>query len=83
MSSDEAWDRFNAAIRARQFSDEQLAMLREARIEEGSDLLNLESGAATVTPRHVGAPAIPMIESGAALLDESTLAQVRNLLGDH
>lgn len=80
MSSDEAWDRFNAAIRARQFSDEQLAMLREARIEDGSDLQNLESLAATGSPRHVGARATSMIEVGPALLDEGTLAQVRALL---
>ncbi len=53
MSSEEAQQRLIAALMARVFSDEQLTLLRDARIEEAPDPLALARVVETLTPRQV------------------------------
>lgn len=54
MGGAEARDRFVASLMARLFSDEQLRILRDARIEYGDGPHALESAAEAVTAQQVG-----------------------------
>jgi hypothetical protein len=81
MSSAEARDRFVAALMARLFSDEQLRILRDARIEYGDGLHALESAAEAVTAQQVGESITLMLEANPSLLNEETLTELRRILG--
>jgi len=61
MSSEEARERFAAAVAARLFSDEQLRLLLDARIEDEADFL--EARVDTLTPRQVGDRIAAMLEA--------------------
>jgi hypothetical protein len=76
MSSAEARDRFVAALMARLFSDEQLQILRDARIEYGDGPHALESAAEAVTAQQVGESITLMLEANPSLLDEETLTEI-------
>lgn len=78
MSSDEARERFAAAVAARLFSDEQLRLLLDARIEGEADFL--EARTDTLTPRQVGDRIAAMLEADPALLT-GALFEVEDLLG--
>jgi hypothetical protein len=77
MSSEEARERFAAAVAARLFSDEQLRLLLDARIEDESDFL--EARTDTLTPRQVGDRIAAMLEADPALLTDA-LFEVEDLL---
>ena len=81
MSSAEARDRFVAALMARMFSEEQLRILRDARIEDGDDSQELESAADTVTAKQVGENITLMLQANPSLLNEDTLAELGKILG--
>jgi hypothetical protein len=74
MSSAEARERFAAALMARAFSDEQLRVLRGARIVDGEDAPELERALESLTPEQ--------LENGTTLLLENrSPEELRDLLG--
>jgi hypothetical protein len=74
MSSAEARERFAAALIARAFSDEQLRVLRGARIVDGEEVAELERALESITPEQ--------LEEGIRLLLENGSAEeLRQLLG--
>jgi hypothetical protein len=81
MSSAEARDRFVAALMARLFSDEQLRILRDARIEHGDGSHALESAADAVTAQQVGESITLMLEANPSLLTDETLTDLGKILG--
>ena len=81
MSSAEARDRFVAALMARIFSEEQLSILRNARIEDDDGPLELESAAETLTAQQIGESITLMLEANPSLLDEGTLTELGKILG--
>jgi|tagenome__1003787_1003787.scaffolds.fasta_scaffold20431752_1 hypothetical protein len=81
MSSAEARDRFVAALMARSFSDEQLRILREARIEDGDRPQVLESAADAITAQQVEESIMLMLEANPSLLTEETLTELGKILG--
>ncbi|MET0604623.1 MAG: hypothetical protein ABW167_21760 [Baekduia sp.] len=81
MSSAEARDRFVAALMARLFSDEQLRILRDARIEHGEGPHALERAAEAVTAQQVGESITLMLEANPSLLNEQTLTDLGQILG--
>jgi hypothetical protein len=78
MSSEEARERFAAAVAARLFSDEQLRVLLDARIVDEGDFL--EARTETLTPQQVGDRIAAMLEANPALLTDA-LFEVEDLLG--
>jgi hypothetical protein len=66
MSSAEARERFVAALMARLFSEEQMRLLRNARIED----LELKSAMEALTPKQIGDSIRLMLETNPSLLDE-------------
>jgi hypothetical protein len=81
MSSAEARDRFVAALLARLFSDEQLRILREARVEYGDGPHALESAADVVTAQEVGESITLMLEANRSLLNEEILTELGKIVG--
>jgi len=81
MSSAEARDRFVAALMARLFSEEQLRILRDARIEYGDGPHALESAAEAVTAQQVGECITLMLEANPSLLNEEILTELGKILG--
>lgn len=81
MSSAEARDRFVAALMAKMFSEEQVRILRDARIEAGDRRMNLESAAETVTAEQVEQSIRSMLEANPTLLNAENLAQLGQILG--
>jgi hypothetical protein len=73
MSSAEARERFAAALMARAFSDEQLRVLRSARIVDGEGAAELECALESVTPEQVEEGTRLMLENG-------SLEELRHLL---
>jgi hypothetical protein len=70
MSSDEARARFVAALTARLLSDQQLAILRDARIEDEDGPVEL----GTVNAEQISAGIAAMLEANPSLLDPETAA---------
>jgi len=81
MSSVEAQQRLIAALMARLFSDGQLRMLREARIEDETGSLELGPAMATLTPEQLGDSITLMLEANPSLLDGETLVEIGKILG--
>ncbi|WOI62329.1 hypothetical protein [Streptomyces fradiae] len=81
MSSTEAQERFIAALVARLFSEEQLRILCNARIEDEDEALQLNGPTETLTPKQVEDSIILMLEANPSLLDEETLAEIGKILG--
>ena len=79
MSSAKARERFVAALMARLFSEEQMRMLRNARIEDENGPLEL-SAMETLTPQQVGDSIKLMLETNPSLHDEATLAELGKVL---
>lgn len=78
MSSDEARARFVTAVTARLVSEEQLAILRSARIEGDDGPLELE----TLTAQQISEGMTAMLEANPSLLDpETAAAQLGRILG--
>lgn len=78
MSSEEARARFVAAVTARLVSEEQLAILRNARIEGDDGPLELD----TLTAQQISEAMTAMLEANPALLDaETAAAELARLLG--
>ncbi|MGI8333686.1 hypothetical protein ACRYCC_27365 [Actinomadura scrupuli] len=75
MSSEEASARFAAALMARLFSDEQLRILRNARIENENDSLEL-STFEKLTPQQIGDNIRLILETNPSLLTEESLAEL-------
>lgn len=80
MSSAEARERFVAALEARLFIDEQLRILRNARIEDEDGHLESRSAADALTARQVGESVALMLEMNPSLLDEKTLEELGKIL---
>jgi hypothetical protein len=81
MSSAEARDRFVAALVARLFSERQLRLLRNARIEDEGVALELASAMESLTPQQLGESITLMLEANPSWPDEDTLAELGKLLG--
>lgn len=80
MSSAEARERFVAALVARLFSEEQLRVLRNARIEDDGPGLELVSAVETLTPQQLGESLTLMLEANPSWPDEETLAELEKVL---
>lgn len=81
MSRAEARERFVAASVARLFSEDQLRVLRNARIEDESDPLEPARAMETLTPQQVGDGIRLMLEANPSWPDEGTLAELGKILG--
>lgn len=82
MSSAEARARLVDALVARVYSDQQLRLLRNARIDDdGGGGLELASAMETFTPQQLEESITAMLEANPSWPDEDTLAQLRKALG--
>ncbi|MGW2563054.1 hypothetical protein ACWCXB_28175 [Streptomyces sp. NPDC001514] len=79
MSNEEASARFAAALVARLFSDEQMRILRNARIENDNDSLEL-STVEKFTPQQIGDSIRLILETNPSLLAEESLAELGKIL---
>lgn len=80
MSSAEARDRFVAALVARHFSDMQLRLLRDARIQDEGGARELAKAMESLTPQQLEESITLMLDANPSWPDEDTLAQLRNML---
>ena len=80
MSSAEARERFVAALTARLYSDEQLRVLRNARIEGDGAGLELAEAMERLTPDQLGGSIRLMLEANPSWPDGETLLELRRLL---
>jgi hypothetical protein len=81
MSSAEARDRLAAALVARLFSEEQLRVLREARIEDDGGASQLVRAIDSLTPQQLEVSIVAMLEANPSWPDEETLAELARVLG--
>ncbi len=81
MSSAEARERFVAALVARIYSEEQLRLLRDARIEDESGPLEIASAMDRLTPEQLGNSIRLMLESHPSWPDHETMTEIGKLLG--
>jgi hypothetical protein len=80
MSSAEARDRFVAALVARHFSDMQLRLLRDARIQDEDGAREPQTAMESLTPQQLEESITLMLDANPSWPDEDTLAQLRNML---
>lgn len=80
MSSAEARERLVAALVARLFSDEQLRVLRNARIKDDGPALELVHAVERLTPEQLGKSLRLMLEANPSWPDEETLVELENVL---
>jgi hypothetical protein len=80
MSAAEARERLFIALAARLISDEQLRVLRGARIEDEDDSPELERAVAALTPEQVGAGITLMLETHPSLAHGQPLADLQKVL---
>ncbi len=76
MSSAEARQRFVTALVARLISEEQLQVLRNARIEDEGPEWELASAMAARTPQQLGESITLMLEANPSWPDEAALAEL-------
>jgi hypothetical protein len=81
MSSSEARERLLAALMDRLSSDEQLRILRSARIEDEDVPPELARAMAALTPKHVGTQLRLALEADPSLADDEAVAELRRILG--
>lgn len=81
MSSAEARERLVAAVRARLFSDEQLRVLREARIEVDGTPSQVERAMGELTPQQLVDSVTLMLEMDSSSFDEAAFARLGDVLG--
>jgi hypothetical protein len=82
MSSAEARIRVLAALMDGLSSDEQLRILRSARIEDEDVPPELARAMAAFTPEHVGTQLQLALEGNPSLAHDEAVAEVRRILGD-
>ncbi|WP_436653753.1 hypothetical protein [Actinoplanes sp. URMC 104] len=75
MSREEARQRIVAALAARLFSEQQIAIVRDARIEDDGDSAEL-----ALTQQQIGDSVRLMLESTPALRGENAMADLRSIL---
>jgi hypothetical protein len=80
MSSAEARERFIAALVARLFSEKQLHLLRNARIEDELGSLELASAMDALTPEQLEEGIRAMLEANPSWPDQETVAELGKLL---
>ncbi|QYF89575.1 hypothetical protein [Arthrobacter sp. PAMC25284] len=80
MGSAEARERFVGALLARAFSEEQMRMLRNAKIEDDGPA-GLTAAMEALTPQQVGETITLMLEKNPSLLDREPLAELGTILG--
>jgi hypothetical protein len=81
MSSAEARERLLAALMDRLSSDEQLRILRSARIEDEDVPPELARAMAALTPEHVGTQLRLALEADPSLAHDEAVAELRRILG--
>jgi hypothetical protein len=81
MSSAEARERLIAALMDRLSSDEQLRILRNARIEDEDVPPELARAMAALTPEHVGTQLQLALEADPLLAHDEVVAELRRILG--
>lgn len=80
MSSEEARDRFVAALMARAFAEEQVKILRSAEIE-GDNPPELKATIGSLNRQEVGTVIKLLLEKNPSLLEHESLAQLGRILG--
>lgn len=80
MSSSEARDRLAVALTARFFSEEQLRILRDARIDGEGNALELASAMRTLTAQQVREAIAAMLESNPSWPDDLALVELKSAL---
>ncbi|MGW0435022.1 hypothetical protein ACWDV4_21090 [Micromonospora sp. NPDC003197] len=80
MSREEARQRIVAALAARLFSDEQLRILRNARIEDEGDGPKVDGSAVVLTEQQLRDSIKLIFEATPSLLEERELVQLRKIL---
>lgn len=82
MSTEEARNRFLAALVTRLYSEEQLRILREARIEDVNGLLALDSMVEALTADQLRAATTALLEENPSLLGDGAPAELGRILGE-
>jgi hypothetical protein len=80
MSSAEAQARYLAALAARAFSDEQVKLVANANIVDGTGLAELQQSLASLPPQQLRA-IIEAVETNPSVLDAEATRQIGRLLG--
>ena len=81
MSTEEARNRFLAALVTRLYSEEQLRMLREARVEDVNGLLELDSMVETLTADQLRSAITALLEENPSLVGDGAQADLGKILG--
>ncbi|MET8360807.1 hypothetical protein [Micromonospora sp. NPDC005171] len=81
MSTEEARNRFLAALVTRLYSEKQLRMLREARIEDVSGLLELDSMVEPLTAEQIRSAITALLEENPSLVGDGAQAELGKILG--
>jgi hypothetical protein len=81
MSRAEARQRIVVALAARLFSEQQIEIVRNARIDDDRDTAELNSATLALTQKQIGESVQLMLESTPALLAEDAMADLRKILG--
>ncbi|WP_425690286.1 hypothetical protein [Micromonospora sp. DT201] len=81
MSRAEARKRIVVALAARLFSEQQIEIVRNARIVDDRDTAELNSATLALTQKQIGESVQLMLESAPALLAEDAMADLRKILG--
>lgn len=81
MSRAEARKRIVVALAARLFSEQQIEIVRNARIDDDRDTAELNSATLALTQKQIGESVQLMLESTPALLAEDAMADLRKILG--
>jgi hypothetical protein len=81
MSQAEARQRIVAALAARLFSEQQIAIVRNARIEVDGDTPQLDGATLALAQKQIGESVQLMLETAPALLAEDALVDLKKILG--
>ncbi|SHG74167.1 hypothetical protein SAMN05444351_3094 [Geodermatophilus nigrescens] len=80
MSGAEAWERFVAALMARLYSEEQLRLLRSARIEDAYDPAELKGLMEGLTPQQIADSITLMLETNPSSAQDETSVELGQVL---
>jgi hypothetical protein len=83
MSTAEARERLIAALVARMFSDQQLRVLRDARIGDDDPMVDLLNSVETLTPEQLAASLRSMLALDSSSPDTATISQLLARLPSH
>ncbi|MET8353251.1 hypothetical protein [Micromonospora sp. NPDC005206] len=81
MSTEEARNRFLAALVTRLYSEEQLRVLREARIEDVDGLLELDSTVEPLTAEQLRSAITALLDEDPSLVGDGAQAELGKILG--